>query len=123
MKPLEIEMKKGIPFVSLNAETETGSIGGDCFDSLIVDVFHRIQHWLRDYATLNKPFSLVVSVEYYNTSASKCFADLFDLIEKINCIAHENWEVTIVTSQNDDEAAESWQEMLPEFPTANFHII
>lgn len=123
MENLVIERGKEIPSVLLNVETGVGSIQGECYDTGIMYVFEKIEHWLRDYATLNKPFTLLVNISYYNTSASKCLADMFELIEKININADKTWSVTIeVTDQEDDDEKEAWSEMLPEFPTAKFHI-
>jgi hypothetical protein len=121
MENLEIPRKKEIPSVLLNAETGEGSIEGECYDSGIILLFERINHWLMDYAALGKPFSLLINVQYYNTSASKCFPDLFEIIEKINANADEQWSVKIIASDDEDEKQE-WSEMLPEFSTAKFQI-
>ena len=124
MKNLVLEREKEKPAVMFNLETGVGSIEGECYDVGIMSVFEEIEHWLRDYATLGKPFTLLVNVSYYNTSASKCLADLFELIEKININADKTWSVTIeVTDQEDDDETEAWSEMLPEFPTAKFEIV
>jgi hypothetical protein len=125
MDNLVIERGKEIPSVLFNLETGVGSIEGECFDVGIMSVFEEIEHWLRDYATLGKPFTLLVNVSYYNTSASKCFADLFALIEKININADKAWAVTIeiADQENYDEDKEAWSDMVPEFPTVKFQIV
>ncbi len=124
MKNLVLEREKEKPSVLFNLETGVGSIEGECYDVGIMSVFEEIEHWLRDYATLGKPFTLLVNVSYYNTSASKCLADLFELIEKININADKTWSVTIeVTDQdNYEDDKEAWTEMIPDFPTAKFQI-
>lgn len=124
MKNLEIHKKNSqSPDVYMDAVSGAGGIEGSCYAQDVFELFDKIHHWLADYATLGKPFTMVVNVDYYNTAASKCFSQLFEQIENINRASNEAWTVTILTApETHDEDRESWLEHIPEFPTATFLI-
>ena len=93
-----------------------GLIKGEVYSHETIDLFDRIKYWLRDFATLGRSFHLTIDVPYYNTSASKCFPELFELINTFHLEGSAEWHITIhvPSHEEDEDAADEWRDMLPD---------
>jgi len=124
MKTLTIEASKYTPEIELNAENNILSIKGKSYPENTFDFYAPVMAWLQEYfaqkdlpkATLN------MDIIYFNSSSSKLFFDLFDLLEE----AQEKGKEICVNWYYDEEnesAEEAGEDFKEDFEGMDFNII
>jgi len=124
MKTLTIEASKYTPAIELNAEGNTLSIKGKSYPENTFDFYAPVITWLQEYfeqEDLAKT-TLNMDIIYFNSSSSKLFFDLFDLLEEAQTDGKEiivNWYYD-AENESAEEAGEDFKE---DFEAMNFNII
>jgi len=124
MKTLQIEATKYTPEIALNAETHTLSIKGKSYPENTFEFYEPVIQWLGAYFE-QEPLPLTtinMDIIYFNSSSSKLFFDLFDLVEE----AQEKGQEIIVNWYYDAEnesAQEAGEDFKEDFEDMAFNII
>ena len=73
------------PQIEFNAQTGVLEISGRSIPENSIEFYRPLLLWLDDYATCPKSESIMImKMEYFNTSSSKCLIDIFRKLEKIH---------------------------------------
>ena len=124
MKTLTVEASKYTPAIELNAEANRLSIKGKSYPENTFDFYAPVITWLQEYfeqGTLAKT-TLDMDIIYFNSSSSKLFFDLFDLLEEAQTDGKEitvNWYYD-AENESAEEAGEDFKE---DFEEMDFNII
>ena len=124
MKTLTVEASKYTPAIELNAEVNILSIEGKSYPENTFDFYAPVIAWLQEYfeqASLGKT-TLNMDIIYFNSSSSKLFFDLFDLLEEAQTDGKEitvNWYYD-AENESAEEAGEDFKE---DFEDMDFNII
>ena len=115
MQNLTIEETKYTPYIDLDAQKATITMRGKSYPENTFEFYEPVMEWIEEYFKDHAKDKTVVNLEiiYFNSSSSKLFFDLFDLLEdatqeydiEINWIYDEENEVAL-------EAGEDFQEDL-----------
>ncbi len=124
MKTLTIEASKYTPEIEMNAENNILSIKGKSYPENTFDFYAPVMAWLQEYfAQEDLPkVTLNMDIIYFNSSSSKLFFDLFDLLEE----AHEKGKEICINWYYDDEnesAEEAGEDFKEDFEGMDFNII
>jgi hypothetical protein len=127
MKALHRIRSRDMPEVLLDANDGFGIIKGEMYGAEIDVLFQDVEHWLRDYASLNRSFLLEINTTYFNTSASKNLTTVIELFNKFQLQgeAGTDWIMRIVYPAHDEDIYANWQDILPDILTFSltFHAI
>lgn len=113
MDNLIIEETKYTPKIELDVKNGTVSMAGKSYPENTFEFYEPVMKWIAEYFETSAKEETNVNLEiiYFNSSSSKLFFDLFDLLEE-NKEDHKitvNW---IYDSENESalEAGEDFQE-------------
>jgi len=115
MNVFKIEEKPKSPFVLLDKESNILSFAGRFIPQNTKEFFEPIFEWFTDYLkNPNEKTIVKFTLDYFNTSSSKKFLDLFMLLEEV----HEKTtsvEIKWYYMEDDDdilEAGKGYQELV-----------
>jgi hypothetical protein len=84
MDILNIPATKSTPLINFNAANGEFEISGKSTHENPVVFYEPILQWLHDYSkTANNHTTLLINLEYFNTSSSKCLLDIFRKMKQI----------------------------------------
>ena len=124
METLTIHASKYTPEIELNAETNRLSIKGKSYPENTFDFYLPVIAWLKVYfeqETLAKT-TIDFDIIYFNSSSSKLFFDLFDLLEEAQGDGKEitvNWYY----DEENESAEEAGEDFKEDFEKMDFNII
>lgn len=73
------------PQIDFNAQTGVLEISGRSIPENSIEFYRPLMLWLEEYSQCPKPEStMIMKMEYFNTSSSKCLIDIFRKLEKIH---------------------------------------
>ena len=124
METLSIQASKYTPEIELNAETNRLSIKGKSYPENTFDFYSPVIAWLKVYfeqetlAKTNVDFDII----YFNSSSSKLFFDLFDLLEEAQ---DDGKEITVnwYYDEENESAEEAGEDFKEDFEEMDFNII
>jgi hypothetical protein len=71
------------PEINFKAKTGILSIKGDCYHEYVAPFFHPVFEWIKKYLSEpGKTIQLNFKLEYFNTSASRRFQEIIDILEE-----------------------------------------
>lgn len=114
MNTFLLEATPKTPLVSLNATSGLLRLEGKSIPENSVEFYRPILEWLDQYA--NSPAAetvLELSLEYFNTSSSKCLLDVFRKLEGLN--SHGSVAIRWFYDEEDEdmkEVGEDYQALL-----------
>lgn len=111
MENFQIEGENYIPTVNFNAETGTLEISGESYHEYTIEFFQPIFEWLNNY--LEQEGRTIVfnfRMTYFNTSSSRRFLEIFDLLEDYNKSKNGNVTVNWYYEKDDVDMLESGEE-------------
>ncbi len=123
MNNLNIEETKYTPKIDLNYEKGTVSIVGKSYPENTFEFYEPVMKWLEEYFKSNAKETTSIDFEiiYFNSSSSKLFFDLFDLLEenkKTNNIII-NW----IYDEENESALEAGEDFQEDFETLKINLI
>ena len=124
METLIIEASKYTPEIALNAETNILSIKGKSYPENTFDFYSPVMEWLQTYfgqETVPKTI-FDFDIIYFNSSSSKLFFDLFDLLEEAQ---NDGKEITVnwYYDEENESAEEAGEDFKEDFEAMDFNII
>ncbi|WP_291726666.1 DUF1987 domain-containing protein [Bernardetia sp.] len=111
MENFQIEGENYIPTVNFNAETGELEISGESYHEYTIEFFQPIFEWLNKY--LEEEGRTIVfnfRMTYFNTSSSRRFLEIFDLIEDYSKNKNGNVTVNWYYEKDDVDMLESGEE-------------
>ncbi len=123
MENLNIEKTEYTPKIVLNAEEGLIEFKGDSFPENTYDFYKPIMEWLKEYFDSNKKDKTTINMEinYFNSSSSQLFFDLFDLFEEVS--EDNNLQINWIYDEKNDSAEEAGEDFVEEFETLNINMI
>ncbi len=113
MEHLQIAESKDTLAVDFNPETGVLALEGASYPENPIEFFDRLTNWFTQYIEeIRGPLTLNVTINYLNTSSSKCLLDLLEILEEYHQSGGEvalNWYY-----EKDDEDMEETGEELCE---------
>lgn len=112
MNHLMIEETKFTMRVDFNAETGICNLTGNSYPEDAIVFFEPVTGWIEQFVDeVKKPLILNITLNYINSSSSKCFMDIFDLLEDYST---DGGDVTVnwYYEEEDDEIREAGEELL-----------
>ncbi len=111
MENFQIEGENYIPTVNFNTETSVLEISGESYHEYTIEFFQPIFEWLNKY--LEQEGRTIVfnfRMTYFNTSSSRRFLEIFDLLEDYNKSKNGNVTVNWYYEKDDVDMLESGEE-------------
>lgn len=122
MENLEIARTKSTPYVFFDAATGRLRIEGESYPENVVKFYAPVLEWLQAYfANGADRASLSFQIAYFNSSTSKVFMTIFDLLEA-QAVAGLQMEVVWICDQDNDVAIECGEEFQEEVEALPFKI-
>jgi len=123
METLNLEATKYTPEITLDSKGVM-EMRGKSYPENTFDFYAPVMQWLKDYFAGSPADESVFNMEiiYFNSSSSKLFYDLFDMLEEETENGRKitvNWEYD-PENENALEAGEDFQE---DFETLTFNLI
>lgn len=85
MENLHLSATKSTPLINFNSNTGVLEITGRSTHENPVVFYEPLIQWMHDYVKLPATqTTLIVNLEYFNTTSSKCLLDLFKKVKHIN---------------------------------------
>ncbi len=124
MEKLYIEATKYTPDIKLDAEKGFFSFSGKSYPENTFDFYQPTMEWITAYFKQESHEKTVLEMDiiYFNSSSSKLFFDLFDLLEE----AHESGKEIMVRWLYDVEnenALEAGEDFKEDFESLDFNLI
>lgn len=99
-------------------------IKGDSFPENTYDFYKPVMRWIKEYLSKSDNQKTVVNMEinYFNSSSSQLFFDLFDLFEEA-ASSGKKVEVNWIYNVKNESAKEAGEDFMEEFTSTEFHLI
>lgn len=123
MQNLNIASTKYTPSIKLNAETGIIALMGKSYPENTFSFYKPLMQWLENYFNGNAKNKTVFNFEiiYFNSSTSKLFFDLFDLIDDVN--KSYKIEINWIYDEENETAEEAGEDFKEDFEDLNFNLI
>jgi len=111
MENFQIEGENYIPTVNFNAETGDLEISGESYHEYTIEFFQPIFEWINNY--LEQEGRTIVfnfRMTYFNTSSSRRFLEIFDILEDYKKNKNGNVTVNWYYEKDDVDMLESGEE-------------
>lgn len=123
MEKLTIEETKYTPKIDMDAQSGIISLVGKSYPENTFEFYEPVMKWLEDYFAAEPKDKTVLNLEiiYFNSSSSKLFFDLFDLLEenKDNCDIEINW----IYDEENESAGEAGEDFIEDFETLKINLV
>lgn len=124
MENLLIKETKYTPEINLDASAGTITIVGKSYPENTFEFYKPVMDWIEEYFEGNEQEKTIVNMEivYFNSSSSKLFFDLFDLIEE----AHNNEkeiEINWIYDGENESALEAGEDFKEDFEELTFNLV
>ncbi len=119
MKNLVIEETKYTPAINLDTNS-TVSIVGKSYPENTFEFYAPVMEWLGTYfGEGNKKLTLNMEITYFNSSSSKLFFDMFDLLDENN---NDELVINWIYDEDNESALEAGEDFKDDFKdlTINF---
>lgn len=119
MQSLVIEKTKSTPYINFDADSGFLQISGESFPENVTKFYTQIIDWIRNYLNQeSKEMTIEFRITYFNSSSSKVFMTIFDLLEE-NVIEGKGISVKWMCDKHNElaiECGEEFKEDLNELP-------
>lgn len=122
MENLKIEATKYTPEISLDKEGVI-ALSGKSYPENTFEFYAPVMEWIESYFENCDVAVTTVNLEivYFNSSSSKLFFDLFDLLEE-NCSSHTiqiNW----IYDEENESALEAGEDFVEDFEDLEINLV
>lgn len=124
MENLHIEATKYTPQIDLDAENGTLRFTGKSYPENTFDFYQPTMKWIKEFFEQETKIksTLEMDIVYFNSSSSKLFFDLFDIIEE----AQEEGNTIAVRwfyDAENENALEAGEDFKEDFESLDFNLI
>jgi hypothetical protein len=85
MEPISFEGTPKTPTVNFNADSGIVEIKGRSIPENSIEFYKPLVDWLEEYKENAQPMTkVIIQLEYFNTSSSKCILDVFKKLEAVH---------------------------------------
>ena len=124
MENLHTEATKYTPQIDLNAETGLMHFSGKSYPENTFDFYQPTMKWIKEFFGQETKIKsrLEMDIVYFNSSSSKLFFDLFDIVEGAQEEGHTitvNW---LYDAENEN-ALEAGEDFKEDFESLDFNLI
>jgi len=122
MENILLDATKYTPAISLNTNG-TISLVGKSYPENTFEFYAPMMEWLEKYFDGNAAQKTIINMEiiYFNSSSSKLFFDLFDLLEDNH---EENTiEINWIYDEENESALEAGEDFIEDFETLNINLV
>lgn len=119
MQNLVIEQTKSTPYINFDANSGFLQISGESFPENVTKFYTQIIDWIQNYLNQeSKEMTIEFRITYFNSSSSKVFMTIFDLLEERVIEGREISVKWMCDKQNElaIECGEEFKEDLHELP-------
>jgi len=122
MENLNIEATEYTPKILLDAKQNLIDIKGDSFPENTFDFYKPVVRWLKQYFEEgNKKTTVNIDINYFNSSSSQLFFDIFDIFEE--ALKNQNsLEINWIYSSKNESAQEAGEDFVDEFENLNISL-
>lgn len=123
MENLKMEATKYTPEISLDSKGII-SLVGKSYPENTFEFYAPMMEWVEMYFDGNSADETVVNIEiiYFNSSSSKLFFDLLDLLEDNNK-DNNNIKVNWIYDKENESAQEAGEDFIEDFDTLNINLV
>jgi len=122
MEKLHIEATKYTPQIILDAQEGRFVIQGKSYPENTFEFYKPVLAWIESYFQEPQPTTLIqMEIIYFNSSSSKLFFDLFDMLEEYR----DRSDITIewIYDEENESALEAGEDFIDDFDTLNIQLI
>lgn len=120
MENLQIEETKYTPQIDMNINGEI-NIKGKSYPENTFEFYTPVREWIASYFDLgNKALTLNMEITYFNSSSSKLFFDLLDLLEENNS---DEIIINWIYDEENESALEAGEDFKDDFENLNFNLV
>ncbi|MCK4699455.1 MAG: DUF1987 domain-containing protein [Bacteroidales bacterium] len=110
MEPISFEGTPKTPTVNFNADNGIVEIKGRSIPENSIEFYKPLVDWLEKYKENAKPMTkVIIQLEYFNTSSSKCILDVFKKLEAIHK-AKNPVEINWYYEEDDEDMLEAGED-------------
>ncbi|NQU81544.1 MAG: DUF1987 domain-containing protein [Bacteroidetes bacterium] len=85
MEPISFEGTPKTPTINFNADAGIVEIKGRSIPENSIEFYKPLVDWLEEYKENAQPMTkVIIQLEYFNTSSSKCILDVFKKLEAVH---------------------------------------
>ncbi len=121
MEQLCIEATKYTPEITMDAQKGLIEIKGKSYPENTFEFYTPVIKWIETYFTAPRTETLLnMEIIYFNSSSSKFFFDMFDLLEEH---MHDS-DITVnwIYDEENESALEAGEEFIEDFETLNIRL-
>ena len=123
MENLLIDATEYTPKIILDATQKIIDIRGDSFPENTYDFYKPVMQWVGSYFQNNEgPTNVTMEINYFNSSSSQLFFDLFDLFDEAAQNGH-NLTVDWRYNEKNESAMEAGEDFADEFESFTINLI
>ena len=123
MENLYIPATKYTPEISLDAEKGVIDIRGKSYPENTFEFYAPVMKWIEEYLKCCAKDEITVNMEivYFNSSSSKLFFDLFDLLDEVK----DKYKITInwIYDEENESAEEAGEDFIEDFEDLDIKLI
>lgn len=123
MENLNIEATQYTPKISLDAQNGIISMEGKSYPENTFEFYKPVMDWLEEYFESHAKEKTVVNMEiiYFNSSSSKLFFDLFDLLEEAS--EKHDIEINWIYDEENESALEAGEDFIDDFEDLDIKLV
>ena len=122
MENLKLESTKYTPEINLDS-SGTISLVGKSYPENTFEFYAPVMQWLEKYFDGNAKEKTIVNLEiiYFNSSSSKLFFDLFDLLEEAR--EYNTIEINWIYDEENESAEEAGEDFVEDFEDLQINLV
>lgn len=124
MKNLIIEETKYTPQIEMLVDKRAINFKGKSYPENTFDFYMPVMNWLKEYfQDTNKELTTIeFDISYFNSSSSKLFFDIFDILEEAHSEAYL-LKIDWFFDEDNENAQEAGEDFQEDFDTLNINLI
>ena len=123
MENLYIPATKYTPEILLDAKNGVIEIKGKSYPENTFEFYEPVMKWIEEYLKCCAKDEITVNMEivYFNSSSSKLFFDLFDLLDEVK----DKYKITInwIYDEENESAEEAGEDFIEDFEDLDIKLV
>ncbi|MDX2471441.1 MAG: DUF1987 domain-containing protein [SAR324 cluster bacterium] len=123
MSNFQIDQTNTTPSISGSRETSSFEIRGKCYPEDTPKFFNPFIFWLKEYLAIDaSELTATFDIQYFNSSSSKFFFDIFDMLDEARQNGHKiiiNWEY----AAENESSQEAGEDFIEDFEAMTINLV